>query len=98
MSRPAYIEIARDLARPTPRIEAWATSMIESGRAPNLQAAVYRDGALAVSLAAGRLPGGASPGRDSMYCILSCTKLFTTLVMLLLHDRGYFDFDQPIAQ
>ncbi|HEY7270478.1 MAG TPA: serine hydrolase domain-containing protein [Dehalococcoidia bacterium] len=93
----AYIETLRHGALGAAGVQAWARTMLDEGHTPNLQAAIYRDGKLAISIAAGRTPDGALADRRSLYCILSCTKLYTTLCMLALHDRGYFDFDEPVA-
>lgn len=93
-----YVDLVRDLALPLPAIEAWAWALIDSGRSPTVQAAVYRDGDLVVSLAAGYQAPHGHVTRRSLYCWLSCTKLFSTVAMLTLHDRGYYEFDDPVAK
>jgi CubicO group peptidase (beta-lactamase class C family) len=97
-SHQPYVDIVRALGTPTPAIEAWARELLDSGRSPTAQAAVYRDGDLIVSLTAGSQPPHGHATRQSLYCWLSCTKLFSTVAMLTLHDRGYFAFDDPVAQ
>jgi len=50
-----------------------------------------------------RASGDKGPGYepvtfDTLYQIRSVTKILTTLVMMMLHDQGRLDFDDPVAK
>jgi len=73
--------------------------MLAEGLHPGAQLAVYRQGELAFSLAGGLTEAGGSPVNETtLFQIRSVTKALTALVMLTLHDRGRFSFDDRVAQ
>jgi CubicO group peptidase (beta-lactamase class C family) len=77
--------------------------MIKEGLHPGAQLALYRDGELAIELAGG-MDGypedvnSAPITTDSIFQIRSITKILTTIVMLILHDRGRFSLDDPVSK
>jgi CubicO group peptidase (beta-lactamase class C family) len=73
-------------------------SLIGEAVHPGAQLSIFRNGELMVELAAG-LDGLGLPVRlDSLLGILSTTKALTSLVVHMLHDRGVFDYDHPVAR
>lgn len=64
------------------------------------QVAVYRDGVLRLSLAAGHRPdaGGRALTVDDWMLWFSATKPVTAVGVLLLAERGVLDLDRPIAE
>ena len=78
-------------------LDEWVDGLLDVG-IPSVQYAVRRHGELVVSAATGyhdREQRHAT--RGSMYVLLSSTKALTVLVMLMLRDRGYFDWDDRIS-
>jgi CubicO group peptidase (beta-lactamase class C family) len=74
--------------------------MLEEGYHPGAQLAVFRNGKLAIELAGG-VDGTAAADpvtETTLFQMRSTTKLLGTLVMLMLHDRGVFSFDHPVAK
>lgn len=73
--------------------------MIEEGRHSGAQLAVYREGELVLALAGGGdVVSGEQITFDSLFCMRSCTKGLTALVMAVLYDRGLFNYDDPVAK
>src|SRR5579859_1360680 len=63
-----------------------------------MQFALYKEGELAIELALGFDPfTKANIDPDTLFCILSTTKALGAMVMLLLHDKGYFEWTDQIA-
>lgn len=94
--RRAYVDQVRATDLRTPAVERWVEQALD-GLTPSLQLAVYRDGDLAVSIAGGHSERDGHITRQSLFLLYSSTKLYTALVMYLLHDRGYFDWDDQVA-
>jgi CubicO group peptidase (beta-lactamase class C family) len=92
-----YVDSVRALDARTPRIDAFVDEMLASGRTSTLQCAVRRGGELAVSVAGGWRQDCGHVTRASLFHGLSCTKFFTSLAMLMLHDRGCYRFDDRVA-
>jgi len=73
--------------------------MIEEGRHSGAQLAIYREGQLVLALAAGTDVATGKPITfDSLFCMRSCTKALTALVMAMLYDRGLFSYDDLVAK
>jgi CubicO group peptidase (beta-lactamase class C family) len=64
------------------------------------QMAVYRRGKLVLDVGGGiaRQRLGASVTPDTMFVIFSSTKGMAALAMWILHERGAFDFDDPVVK
>jgi len=92
------LEVARDLSASSYALEEWACGILDAGT-PSVQLAVFRDGCRQVSLAAGYSPSGQrAVSRSSLYCLYSSSKLISALALYALHDRGYFEWDDPIEK
>lgn len=79
-------------------IVAYFGSMIGEQKHPGAQLAVYRNGELVLELAAG-VDGNGNPIQpDSLLNILSTTKALTAMVIHMLHDKGLFSYDDPVAK
>ena len=73
--------------------------MMEEGLHPGAQLAVYRHGELVIELAGGiDLPSGKPITEKTLFQIRSITKALAAMVMLTLHDRGRFDFEDTVAK
>lgn len=73
--------------------------MIDEGLHPGAQLAVYRQGECVIDLAGGLdAPSGKPVTMETLFQIRSTTKALATIVMLMLHDRGHFSFDDPVAK
>ena len=73
--------------------------MIREGRHPGAQLAIFREGEPVIELAGGvDGPSGATITPDSLFQIRSTTKALAATVMLLLHDRGHFSFEDPVSR
>jgi CubicO group peptidase (beta-lactamase class C family) len=64
------------------------------------QMAVYRDGRLVLDIGGGtaRERTGVPVTPDTMFVIFSSTKGMAALAMWMLHERGAFDFDDPVVK
>jgi CubicO group peptidase (beta-lactamase class C family) len=64
------------------------------------QMAVYRNGRLVLDVGGGVARGrtGVPVNPDTMFVIFSSTKGMAALAMWLLHERGAFDFDDPVVK
>lgn len=64
------------------------------------QMAVYRDGRLVLDVGGGvaRQRTGVQVDPETMFVIFSSTKGLAALVMWMLHERGAFDFDDPVVR
>ncbi len=75
------------------------TLMIEEGLHSGAQLAVYRHGELVIELAGGiDLPSGKPITEKTLFQIRSVTKALAAMVMLMLHDRGRFTFEDTVAK
>jgi CubicO group peptidase (beta-lactamase class C family) len=73
--------------------------LLEEGYHPGAQLAVFRNGELAIELAGGTDGHLGNPVTEkTLFQIRSTTKAVATLVMLMLHERGTFSFDDPVAK
>lgn len=74
-------------------------AMLEEGLHPGAQLAVYREGELVIELAGGiDGPPGNPVTAETLFQIRSTTKALTTIVMLMLHDRGRFSFEDRVSK
>lgn len=79
-------------------VAATFTSMLDAGLHPGAQLAVWKDGEPVLELAGGTRPDGTTPIEpDTLFCVLSCTKALTALVVHLLHDRGVFGYEDTVV-
>lgn len=79
-------------------LTATFTSMVDEGLHPGAQLAVWKDGEPVVELAGGTRPDRKTPiEADTLFCVLSCTKALTALVVHTLHDRGVFSYEDTVA-
>ncbi len=64
------------------------------------QMAVYRNGRLVLSVGGGvaRARTATPVSADTMFVIFSSTKGLAALAMWMLHERGAFDFDEPVVK
>lgn len=64
------------------------------------QMAVYRGGRLVLDTGGGvaRVRTGAAVSPETMFVIFSSTKGMAALAMWMLHERGVFDFDEPVVK
>jgi CubicO group peptidase (beta-lactamase class C family) len=92
-----YLDVVESTSARTSAMRKWALDLLADGPTPTVQFAVYQDGELVCSLAGGHQEAYGHATRQSLYPILSCSKYITTLVMLTLRERGYFDWDDTIA-
>ncbi len=73
--------------------------MIREGLHPGAQLAVFRDGELIIELAGGLdRPEGNPVTPETLFQIRSTTKALTAMVMLMLRDRGRFDFNDLVSK
>ena len=80
-------------------LDAFAARTVRSGQVGNMTYGLWQRGALVQSGAYGPVQkgGDTSVSPDTIYQIYSMTKPVTALGMLILHERGYFDLDDPIT-
>lgn len=73
--------------------------MIEEGLHSGAQLAVYRHGELVIELAGGIDPPSGKPITEkTLFQIRSVTKALAAMVMLMLHDRGRFTFEDTVSK
>ncbi len=92
----ATIEISQ---RRLTSLDMFARAQIRDGQVGNISYGLWQRGALLQSGSYGPVqPQEASPASDeTIYQIYSMTKPVTAVGMLILHERGYFDLDDPIT-
>ncbi|HZU74011.1 MAG TPA: serine hydrolase domain-containing protein [Acidimicrobiales bacterium] len=91
-----YLEALRARGLRTPTIDSWVETTLDE-LAPSLQLAVFQKEALVLSIAAGHSRRDGQIRRSSLFLLYSSTKLYTALAFYLLHDRAYFDWDDPVC-
>lgn len=70
----------------------------DEGLHPGAQLAVFKNGELVIELAGGIMrPSGESVTFSTLFQIRSITKALAAMVMLVLHDRGRFSFNDPVT-
>lgn len=74
------------------------TAMVATGDHPGAQLAVCRNGELVLEAAAGADHEGRPVQLDSLLGVLSTTKMIAALVAHTLHDRGLFEYEDPVAK
>jgi len=81
-------------------IEEALNRCVEAGELAGAAALVWRDGRVAEIATVGRrdLRTELPVERDTIFRIASMTKPATTVVALMLHEEGRFDFDEPITE
>ena len=73
--------------------------MMEERLHSGAQLAVYRHGELVIELAGGKdLPSGKPITEKTLFQIRSITKALSAMVMLMLHDRGRFNFKDTVSK
>lgn len=78
-------------------VDVFAT-MLEDGEHPGAQLAVYRDGELVIELVGGTHHDGTPLSPESLFPVYSTTKGLAAMVVHMLHDRGLFSYDDPVAR
>lgn len=72
---------------------------IASGRYPGCQIALARHGKLLVTKTYGHMaPDGEQAGDDTLWPLLSNTKVITSVALWTLVDEGLLSFDDPVAE
>ena len=73
---------------------------VDAGLLPGASWAVLRDGELVDERAVGfaDLEAGTPLARDHLFRAYSNTKLVTSCAVLMLHEAGAFDLDEPIGR
>ena len=73
--------------------------MIKDGLHPGAQLSVYLQGKLLIDLAGGLdAPGGRSITTETLYQIRSATKALATIAMMMIYEKGRFDFEDPVVK
>ena len=73
--------------------------MLNEGLHLGAQLAVFRNGELVIELAGGiTVPWGESVTPNTLFQFRSVTKALAAMVMLVLHDRGKFSFNDPVTK
>ncbi|MEW6306865.1 MAG: serine hydrolase domain-containing protein [Verrucomicrobiota bacterium] len=82
------------------RIDAWLREQVERSSYPGLSVAIVRDGQVVYQNAFGfeDIEARRKATPQTSYHVASVTKVFTTSLAVLLHDRGVIDLDQPVAK
>lgn len=81
------------------QIDAWLQRQVDLSQFPSLSVAVVSNGAIVYQGAFGfeDLEAGVKATPETSYPVASVTKVFTTLLALMLHARGVVDLDKPVA-
>lgn len=73
--------------------------MIEEGLHPGAQLCVYHQGEPLINLAAGLdSPGGRPVTTETLYQIRSTTKALTAIAMMMIYEKGRFDYEDRVAE
>jgi CubicO group peptidase (beta-lactamase class C family) len=82
------------------RIDAWLQKQVALAQYPSLSVAVVRDGKIAYQGTFGfqDLKAHTKATSDTSYHVASVTKVFTTSLAVMLHDRGVVNLDQPVVK
>lgn len=73
---------------------------MEFWHVPGAAVSIALDGEILLSAGEGTLMVGGQTevSEDTLFCIASCTKSFTTSLAYMLSKEGLFDFDEPITK
>lgn len=81
------------------RLSDTFADMISQGLHPGAQLAIFVKGRPIIELAGGTVsPGGNPVTTSTLFQLRSTTKALAAMVMLMLHDRGRFSFDDLVAK
>jgi len=82
------------------RIDAWLQEQVTLAKFPSLSAAIVRDGKILYQGAFGfeNLNAGTRATPETSYHVASVTKAFTASLVVVLHERGVIDLDQPVVK
>ena len=80
------------------RVDAWLQEIVDRAQYPSLSVAVVRDGKIAYQGAFGldNIEAGRQASSETSYHVASVTKVFTTSLAVILHERGVVDLDEPV--
>ena len=80
------------------RIDPWMRRQVESGRLAGLEVMIYRRGGTVFHRCFGKrdLARGTDATPDTIYRIYSMTKAMTSVAIMMLHEEGRFQLDDPI--
>ncbi|MBC8356886.1 MAG: beta-lactamase family protein [Planctomycetes bacterium] len=81
------------------RVDAWLQEIVDRAQYPSLSVAVVRDGKIAYQGAFGldNIEAGRQASSETSYHVASVTKVFTTSLAVILHERGVVDLDEPVT-
>ena len=98
--QPGFDDVSALDERDIARIDAWLQEQVAIAQYPSLSVAIVRDGKIAYQGAFGfeDLETRRKATVETSYHVASVTKVFTTLLAAMLHDRGVIDLDQPAVK
>ncbi|MBN1237242.1 MAG: beta-lactamase family protein, partial [Gammaproteobacteria bacterium] len=93
----------RSLSRSTPpqdfsRIDSVLREAVAGGDVPGVVAAVSDRCGVVYEGAAGCAASGTAMRPDTIFRVASMTKLMTSVAIMMLHEEGRLDLDDPLAQ
>lgn len=96
---PAFSDVSAFSQNDISLIDDWLKKKRELAKYPSLSVAIVRDGEMVYSNALGfaNLKSQERASPETSYHVASVTKVFTTSVAVLLHDRGLVDLDKPVV-
>jgi CubicO group peptidase (beta-lactamase class C family) len=98
--QPGFDDVSGLDERDVARIDAWLKEQVAVAEFPSLGVAIVRDGKIAYQSAFGfeDLASRREATFETSYYVASVTKVFTTLLTAMLHERGVIDLDQPVVR
>ncbi len=81
------------------RVDAWLQKLVDSSQYPSLSVAIVRDDKIVYRGAFGfeDIEAGRKASSETSYHVASVTKVITTSLAVMLHERGVVDLDKPVA-
>jgi CubicO group peptidase (beta-lactamase class C family) len=77
-------------------IAKWQEDLVESGKLPNVQVVVWRNGEVAFNETRGNLRKNVAAPNDAIYRFYSMTKPIVSVALMQLYEQGRFRLTDPV--
>ncbi len=96
---PQFGDVSAFVASESSKVDAWLQEQVDRAKYPSLNVAVVRGDQIVYQGAFGfeDIEAGRIAKAETSYHVASVTKVFTTSLAVMLHERGVIDLDKPVS-
>lgn len=97
---PEFDDVSSFSEADSKQVDAWLQQQMQRCKYPSLSVAVVRDGEIVYLNALGLedISEKKKATSQTQYNVASVTKVFTASLVVMLHERGVLDLDQPVVK